>query len=75
MRSARMIEHSKVYWFNLIRSVVISLPVFAALSFAMIAPARAAEQMNVVFILADDLGWSDLACYGPICTSRPTSTA
>lgn len=59
-----MIEHSKVYWFNLIRSVVISLPVFAALSFAMIAPARAAEQMNVVFILADDLGWSDLACYG-----------
>lgn len=26
--------------------------------------ARAAPGMNVVFILADDLGWSDLACYG-----------
>jgi len=26
--------------------------------------AQAAPRMNVVFILADDLGWSDLACYG-----------
>src|SRR5438128_11477299 len=29
------------------------------------APAlRAAERVNVVFILADDLGWADLGCYG-----------
>lgn len=59
-----MIVQSKVCQFSLIRSVAISLPVFVALSFAMIAPTRAAGQMNVVFILADDLGWSDLACYG-----------
>ena len=26
--------------------------------------ARAAQPLNVVLILADDLGWTDLACYG-----------
>lgn len=26
--------------------------------------ARAADQLNVVFILADDLGWGELGCYG-----------
>lgn len=26
--------------------------------------ARAAERPNVIFILADDLGWGDLGCYG-----------
>src|SRR5689334_17114845 len=26
--------------------------------------ARAADRPNVVFILADDLGWGDLGCYG-----------
>ncbi len=26
--------------------------------------ARAAEKPNVIFILADDLGWGDLGCYG-----------
>jgi len=28
------------------------------------APAGAADRPNVVFILADDLGWGDLGCYG-----------
>src|SRR5213595_2084105 len=27
-------------------------------------PAQAAERLNVVVILADDLGWADLGCYG-----------
>ncbi len=27
-------------------------------------PATAAEKLNVVFILADDLGWGELGCYG-----------
>jgi len=38
-------------------------PIFAALLF-LATPAIAAEKQNVVFILADDLGWADLGCYG-----------
>src|SRR5437016_1883620 len=32
--------------------------------FAVAAPLHAAERVNVVLILADDLGWADLGCYG-----------
>src|SRR2546425_4998624 len=42
------------------RTVLLS--VLAALLGAV--PARAAERLNVVVILADDLGWADLGCYG-----------
>jgi arylsulfatase A len=35
------------------------------LAFALAAPALAAEpRTNVVFILIDDMGWTDLGCYG-----------
>ena len=27
--------------------------------------AIATEKPNILFILADDLGWSDIACYNP----------
>ena len=39
------------------------IPIFAALLLLSI-PISAAERPNVVFILADDLGWADLGCYG-----------
>jgi len=36
---------------------------------------RAARKPNVVFILADDLGWSDLGCYGSTLHETPNLDA
>src|SRR5437899_9598033 len=35
-----------------------------AAGFFSVPSLPAAERLNVVFILADDLGWADLGCYG-----------
>lgn len=44
------------------------LGVFAAIAIALCANISAAapadEKLNIVFILADDLGWGELGCYG-----------
>jgi len=36
----------------------------ALLSLVFLLGSQAAERLNVVFILADDLGWGELGCYG-----------
>ncbi len=48
------------------------LIVFSALALAALAPAaRADERPNLIVILADDLGWGDLSCYGATALATP----
>src|SRR5687768_2551585 len=44
-------------------SISVILALALCVSFAAVAGA-ADRQPNIIFILADDLGWGDLACYG-----------
>ncbi len=46
------------------KQLLISCAAVAILIVGTVQAALAAEPMNVVLILADDLGWKDLACYG-----------
>ena len=42
-----------------------------ALLFAALLPALAADLPNLVWIMADDLGWGDLGCYGQKVITTP----
>ena len=37
---------------------------FMALSVNVVAKESAAQKPNIIFILADDMGWGDMSCYG-----------
>src|SRR5215213_4007612 len=44
----------------------------ALLALCVAAPALAADRKpNVIFVLADDLGWTDVACYGSMYYETP----
>lgn len=48
---------------------LLSLACLSAFCFSL--SATAAEKPNIIFILADDLGWGDLGCYGQSITRTP----
>lgn len=47
------------------------LLVILALHLLIASAGRAAEKPNIILILADDLGWADLACYGNTFNETP----
>lgn len=60
--SAGQIKNKKMKTTNLLRNVGLGMAVLVP--FVHTDAKNKTQKPNVVFILADDLGWSDLQCYG-----------
>ena len=53
------------------RTLILFLALFPLVASSAPAPARPAPRPNLVFILADDLGWRDLGCYSSTFYETP----
>ena len=48
---------------HLIRAVPVFVLLLAGLAYST-SPCRADDRPNIIVIMVDDMGWSDLGCYG-----------
>jgi len=62
----------KTFRMSYVFRMVTIVPALATVTAATVAPAADTKpRMNLVFILADDLGWRDLGCYGSTFYETP----
>jgi hypothetical protein len=48
------------------RTITVTLALFATLAVTARSEAGAPGKPNILFILADDMGYGDLSCYGAV---------
>src|SRR5438045_897079 len=62
----------KLNMFTRFWTIVLALVSMATFASPVIAKESTTQRLNVVLIVADDLGWSDLGCYGADLLETPS---